>query len=66
MIPFVTEEQLVEHDGFYYQRSDNGLKLLSAIDGTQLGGEIIIPNRIGKAQVTSPRELSPLGCPVWS
>ena len=62
LIPFVTEEQLVEHDGFYYQRSDNGLKLLSAIDGTQLGGEIIIPNRIGKAQVTSLSAFAFYGC----
>ena len=61
-IPFVAEEHLVEYDGFYYQRTDSGLMLLSAVDGTILDETITIPNRIDRMNVTNLSAFAFYGC----
>ena len=61
-LDFVPLEQLVENDGFYYQRTAGGLKLLSAKDATKVSDTVSIPNRIGNEPVTGLSAYAFYGC----
>ncbi len=50
---FVPESDLLEKDGFYYQRSDNGWTLLSAADPGQTPSSLRIPAVISGQPVAS-------------
>ena len=59
---FVPEDELVEEDGFYYQASEDGLTLLSAMDALAVGGSVMIPTGIGEASVIGISDYAFMGC----
>ena len=61
-ILFISDEMLLEYDGFYYQQSDEGLTLLSAKDADQIHGTIVIPGRIRDKRVTGISSFAFYGC----
>lgn len=59
---FVPETQLVEFEGFYYQRTKSGLHLLSAVNNAQIKETISVPAQIGDEEVTGISSFAFLGC----
>ena len=61
-IPFVPLDALMQHEGYYYQQSEGGLKLLCAVDSTAIGTEADIPAIINDLPVTALSGFALCGC----
>lgn len=61
-IMFVPSESLTEQNGLYYQKTGEGLILLSAVDPDRLGTTVRIPERIGGTAVTDISPFAFEGC----
>ena len=61
-IRFIPENTVVEKDGFYYQKINNKVTLLSAVDPMQLEQEVTIPTYIGASAITNVLPSAFSGC----
>ena len=61
-IKFVSSASVVEQNGLYYQKTDEGLILLSAVDPERLGTTVRVPESIGGTAVTDISSFAFEGC----